>query len=186
MDLLSIILLAVALAMDAFSVSISSGLTLKKCGVKHAIIIALFFGGFQAIMPVIGWFSGLQLQEIVKAVDHWIAFILLSSVGVKMIYESLSMQENEEVCTVFSLRNVIILSIATSIDAFAVGVTFAFLNVSIIEPIIIIGFVTFVLSFLGFYIGKKIGHLFESKIEIIGGLILIAIGFKILFEHLFS
>jgi len=186
MDLFSIILLAVALAMDAFSVSISSGLTLKKCGVKHAIILALFFGGFQAIMPVIGWFSGLQLQEIVKAFDHWIAFILLSAVGVKMIYESLSMQEDEEACTVFSLKNVFILSIATSIDAFAVGVTFAFLNVSIIEPIIIIGFVTFILSFLGFYIGKKIGHLFERKIEIIGGFILIAIGFKILFEHLFS
>ncbi|MDD1774033.1 MAG: manganese efflux pump MntP family protein [Methanobacterium sp.] len=181
MDFISIIFLAIALAMDAFSVSITMGLNLKF-NIKHALIIALFFGGFQAFMPVLGWLSGIQLQYLISTFAPWIAFILLVLIGVKMIYEALS--ADEDVCNVFSFRELLILSIATSIDAFAVGVTFAFLNTSILIPIIIIGLVTFAFSFIGVYIGKNIGHLFENKIEIIGGLILIIIGFKILLENL--
>lgn len=182
MDFISIFLLAVGLAMDAFSVSITRGLTLK-CNVKHALIIAIFFGGFQAIMPILGWISGLKLQSIISTFAPWIAFILLLAIGIKMIYESIWSDE-EDICSIFSFRELLILSIATSIDAFAVGVTFAFLNTSIIQPVIIIGIVTFILSFIGVYIGKNVGHFFENKIEILGGLILIGIGFKILLENL--
>ncbi|MDI6724321.1 MAG: manganese efflux pump MntP family protein [Methanobacterium sp.] len=182
MDFISISLLAVGLAMDAFSVSITRGLTLK-CNIKHALLIAVFFGGFQALMPVAGWISGLQLQSIISTLAPWVAFILLLAIGIKMIYESMDAEE-DDVCSIFSLRELLILSIATSIDAFAVGVTFAFLNTSILQPILIIGIVTFILSFIGVYIGKNIGHFFENKIEIFGGLILILIGFKILLENL--
>lgn len=181
MDLISILLLAVGLAMDAFSVSITRGLTLK-CNIKYALVIAIFFGGFQALMPVLGWYSGMQLQSVISVAAPWIAFILLVAIGIKMIYESFSLEE--DVCKVFSLKELLVLSIATSIDAFAVGVTFAILNTPIITPIIIIGLVTFILSFIGVYIGKNVGHLFENKIEILGGLILIAIGFKILLESI--
>jgi putative Mn2+ efflux pump MntP len=182
MDFISILFLAVGLAMDAFSVSITRGLTLK-CNIKYALIIALFFGGFQALMPVLGWFSGMQLQGVVSTLAPWIAFLLLLGIGLKMIYESFSV--GEDVCKVFSLKELLILSIATSIDAFAVGITFAILNTPIITPIVIIGLVTFILSLIGVYIGKNIGHLFENKIEILGGLILIGIGLKILIESLF-
>jgi len=133
-------------------------------------------------MPVLGWYSGMQLQSVISAVAPWIAFLLLLAIGIKMIYESFSFEE--DVCKVFSLKELLVLSIATSIDAFAIGVTFAILNTPIITPIIVIGFVTFILSFIGVYIGKNVGHLFESKIEILGGLILIAIGFKILLENI--
>ncbi len=181
MDIISIIFLAIGLAMDAFSVSVTRGLALK-CNIKQALIIALFFGGFQAFMPVLGWFSGIQLQYIVSTFAPWIAFFLLIGVGLKMIYEALFADEN--VSKVFSYKELLILSIATSIDAFAVGVTFAFLNIAIILPILVIGLVTFILSFIGVYIGKNIGHLFENKMEIIGGVILIIIGFKILLENI--
>jgi len=181
MDFISILFLAVGLAMDAFNVSITRGLTLR-CNIKYALIIAVFFGGFQALMPVAGWFSGIQLQNIVSALAPWIAFLLLLGIGLKMIYKAFSVEE--DLYKVFSLKELLILSIATSIDAFAVGVTFAILNTPIITPIIIIGLVTFILSFIGVYIGKNIGHLFENKIEIFGGLILIGIGLKILIEHL--
>ncbi|MGC9517657.1 MAG: manganese efflux pump MntP family protein [Methanomicrobiales archaeon] len=183
MDFISIILLAVALAMDSFSISITRGLA-WKCRINHAILIAIFFGVFQAVMPIFGWISGLQLQIIISSVAPWVAFILLVIIGIKMIYESIYM-EDEDVCSIFSFKELTILSIATSIDAFAVGVTFAVLNTSILEPILIIGLITFILSFLGVYIGKSMGHLFENKIEIIGGIILIGIGFKILLEYLF-
>jgi putative Mn2+ efflux pump MntP len=180
MDFISILFLAVGLAMDAFSVSITRGLTLK-CNIKYALITAIFFGGFQALMPVAGWFSGIQLQSTISTLAPWIAFLLLLGIGLKMIYESIYTKD-EDVCKVFSLKELLILSIATSIDAFAVGVTFAILNTPIITPIIVIGLVTFILSFIGVYIGKNIGHLFENKIEILGGLILIGIGLKILLE----
>lgn len=183
MDFISILFLAVGLAMDAFSVSITRGLTLK-CNIKYALIIAIFFGGFQALMPVLGWFSGIQLQSIVSTLAPWIAFLLLLGIGLKMIYESLNHDE-EDISKVFSIKELLILSIATSIDAFAVGITFAILNTPIITPIIVIGLVTFILSFIGVYIGKNIGHLFENKIEILGGLILIGIGLKILLENIF-
>ncbi|NYB25773.1 MAG: manganese efflux pump [Methanobacteriaceae archaeon] len=181
MDILSMIFLAIGLAMDAFSVSVTRGLTLKL-GVKHALIIALSFAGFQIFMPVLGWLSGIQLQYLVSTFAPWIAFLLLLGVGIKMIYEALS--ANENVSNHFSYKELLILSIATSIDAFAVGVTFAFLNVAILLPILFIGLITFILSLIGIYIGKNIGHLFENKMEIVGGVILIIIGFKIFLENI--
>ena len=181
MDFISIIFLAIGLAMDAFSVSITRGLTLN-CNIKYALIIAVSFGGFQALMPVLGWYSGIQLQSIISTLAPWIAFLLLLAIGLKMIFESF--KTDEDICKVFSFKELLILSIATSIDAFAVGVTFAILNTAIITPIIVIGLVTFILSFIGVYIGKNIGHLFENKIEIIGVIILILIGFKILLENI--
>lgn len=182
MDIISILFIAIGLAMDAFSVSISRGLTLKF-NIKHALIIALFFGGFQAFMPILGWISGIQLQSIVSTLAPWIAFILLLIIGLKMIYEGIY-TDSEESGSSLQFNELLFLSIATSIDAFAVGVTFAFLNIEILIPVIIIGVITFILSFAGVYIGKNIGHLFENKIEILGGLILIGIGFKILLENL--
>ena len=178
MDLIFIFLIAVGLAMDAFSVSITKGLVMKST-VKHALIIALFFGVFQALMPVGGWISGIQLEAFVSTAAPWIAFILLSIIGIKMIYEGIFNKEDDDGDN-FSLKEIFILAIATSIDAFLVGITFAFLKTPIVEPIVIIGVVTFILSFIGFYIGKRIGYLFEHKIEILGGLILIVIGLKIL------
>ncbi len=135
-------------------------------------------------MPVIGWYMGIELSRFISSIAPWVAFALLLIIGLKMIYESFSMEE-EDICSFFSLKELLILSIATSIDALAAGVTFAFLNISIIEPIILISLITFGLSFIGVYMGKRVGHLFESKIEIFGGLILIGIGFKILLEYLF-
>jgi Predicted membrane protein len=179
MDIFSIFFIAVGLAMDAFSVSITKGLVMKS-NVKHALIIALFFGVFQALMPVAGWISGIQLEAFVSFAAPWIALILLSVIGIKMIYEGI-FDDNDDKAGSFSLKEIFILAIATSIDAFLVGVTFAFLKTPIVEPVVIIGFVTFILSFIGFYIGKGAGHLFEHKIEIVGGLILIGIGLKIFF-----
>ncbi|MGB9978462.1 manganese efflux pump MntP family protein [Methanobacterium sp.] len=178
MDIISIFLIAIGLAMDAFSVSITKGLVMKS-NVKHALIIALFFGVFQALMPIGGWISGIQLEAFVSSAAPWIAFILLSIIGIKMIYDGIFDDDDDKDDT-FSLKEVFFLAIATSIDAFLVGITFAFLKTPIVEPILIIGIVTFILSFIGFYIGKGIGHLFEHKIEILGGLILIGIGLKIL------
>lgn len=187
MDLISIIILSFALALDAFSISITWGLTLKVCKIKQALWIALFFGGFQAIMPILGWIAGIRLQLIISQLAPWVAFLLLLAIGLKMIYESIKMEEEAEPkCNIFSFKKLFVLAIATSIDAFAVGVTFALLSMSIWFPIVMIGLITFLLSLLGVYAGKKIGHLFESKIEILGGIILILLGFKILIEHLLS
>jgi len=183
MDLFSMFFLAVGLAMDSFSVSITRGMILK-CNLKYAFTIALFFGAFQALMPVAGWLAGEQLAVLVKLWAPWIAFILLLIIGGKMVYEGLSHAEEDEICQIFSIKDILILSIATSIDAFAVGVSFAFLNTPILLPILIIGLVTFALSFIGVYIGKRVGHLFEGKIEVLGGVILIGIGLKILLENL--
>ncbi|HNS24574.1 MAG: manganese efflux pump MntP family protein [Euryarchaeota archaeon] len=183
MDLLAILLLAVGLAMDAFSVSITRGLSVR-CDIKHALTIALLFGGFQALMPVLGWASGRELASFMNQWAPWVAFTLLVLIGVKMIYEGFHHPEEEEACKLLSLRELLFLSVATSIDAFAVGVTFAFLNISLLQPIIIIGLVTFLLSLVGVYIGKQVGHLFEGKMELVGGIILIAIGCKILLENM--
>ncbi len=182
MDIVSIFLLSVALAMDSFSISITRGM-LPKSNFKDAFTIALFFGVFQAIMPVMGWFAGEQLAVVVSFWGPFLGFLLLLLIGGKMVYEGIIQDEDEELCKIFSIKEILILSVATSIDAFAVGVTFAFLKISILLPVVMIGLVTFGMSFLGVYIGKKVGHLFEGRIEIIGGIILIGIGFKILLEH---
>ncbi len=185
MDFITIFVIAVGLAMDAFAVSIASGVTLKCFQVKPAFRVAVFFGGFQALMPVLGWIAGSSFQKYIQAFDHWIAFGLLSFIGGKMIYESFVIKEAESKCDPNNLTTIFILAIATSIDALAVGLSFSVLRVQIITPVIIIGIVTFLLSLVGVYIGGKFGSLFENKIELIGGLVLISIGSKILVEHLF-
>ena len=184
MDAITIIAIAFGLAMDAFAVSITSGITIKNLKINNALKIALFFGLFQAIMPLVGWLAGLSLKDFISEIDHWIAFGLLSFIGCKMIYESITLQSNEKQIDPLNVYVLLMLSVATSIDALAVGVSFAFLKVSIVTPVIIIGTVTFLLSYLGVYIGDRIGHFFENKIEIAGGLLLIGIGLKILIESL--
>jgi len=182
-ELLTIIVIAVGLAMDAFAVSIVSGATYRQLHIKHALRIALFFGGFQAFMPLIGSLAGLTLKEHIVDFDHWVAFGLLTIVGGKMIFEAFKIKEAEKKFDPTSLITLLALSVATSIDALAVGITLSLIATSIMEAVIIIGAVTFVLSYLGVAIGKRFGHFFESKIEIFGGIILIAIGVKILAEH---
>jgi putative Mn2+ efflux pump MntP len=178
MNFITIILIAVGLASDAFFVAITKGVVIKST-VKHGLIIALFFGGFQAIMTIIGWILGVPLEAFVSTLAPWIAFILISAVGIKMIYESFS--DNEEDNDNFSINEILILAIATSIDAFVVGISFALLNTPILGPVIIIGVTAFTLSFIGAYIGKKLGHLFGKEIEIAGGVLLIGIGVYLLF-----
>ena len=172
--------------MDAFAVSVASGSAYKHLQIKHAFRMALFFGGFQAFMPLIGALAGLSIKVYIQSTGNWIAFVILSAVGIKMIYESLKISKTKEES--FNPANIAVLltlSVATSIDALVVGITLSLVASNIITAVIIIGFITFVLSYTGVYIGKKIGHFFENKIEALGGLVLIALGFKILLEHLF-
>ncbi len=182
----TIIVVAVGLALDAFVVSIVSGSAYKQLHVKHALRMALFFGGFQALMPLIGFMAGLSVKKYIEVYDHWIAFGLLAAVGAKMIYESFKIKSIEKKFDPSNIFVLLMLSVATSIDALAIGITLSLLRSSIIAAVIIIGLVTFVLSYLGVYIGKKFGHFFENKIEAVGGIILIGIGVKILCEHLFA
>ncbi len=180
---ITIILIALALAMDSFSVSIARGFTNTKPKMTNeALKTGFFFGTFQAIMPIIGWLAGLSIIDLISNFDHWIAFVLLAFVGIRMIYESLT-SGSRKIANSPSLKVLIMLSIATSIDALAVGLSLSFLEESILIPAIIIGIITFSLSFTGVYIGKKLGNYFE-KIGILGGIILLAIGFRILVEHL--
>jgi putative Mn2+ efflux pump MntP len=183
-QLITILFIAVGLAMDAFAVSIVMGSMHKDLRVRHALRMALFFGGFQTFMPVIGFFAGLGLKEYIQAFDHWIAFGLLCLVGGKMIYESFRLEAAEKNRDPSDLLTLLALSLATSIDALAVGITLSLLQASLALAVAIIGVVTFGLSCAGVFLGKRFGHLFESKAEILGGLILIAIGVKILIEHL--
>jgi putative Mn2+ efflux pump MntP len=186
MDLFSILVIAVGLAMDAFAVSVASGVSIKKMGLRQTLTIAASFAIFQALMPVIGWSAGLSFRTYIGGYAHWIAFGLLAGIGVKMIYEAFRLEEDEAIETTMPFSRLLLLSIATSIDALAVGLSFSVLNVTILAPALIIGFVTGGISHAGIIIGRKVGHLFEGKIEIIGGVILILIGLKILLEHLFS
>ena len=177
MDIVTI-LIALGLAMDSFSVSITRGLTNTQTRMSiEALKVAFFFGLFQGIMPVMGWLAGVSLVDFISGFDHWIAFGLLTFIGLRMIYESTT-AESKKMVSSSSFSVLIMLSIATSIDALAVGLSLSFLEVSIITPAIIIGITTFSLSFLGVYIGKKFGGFFE-KIGVLGGVILIVIGIKI-------
>jgi manganese efflux pump family protein len=186
MSLITIILVAVALAMDAFAVSITSGVTIKKMHLRHALRISGFFGLFQAIMPVAGWSVGRLAAGYITRYDHWIAFALLLFVGVKMIHEAVTLEkDSEKRSNPLDLYILVTLAFATSIDAAAVGITMSFLNVAIAGPAIIIGVITFLISFAGIYIGKSSGKFFGNKIEIFGGIVLIGIGIKIVIEHLF-
>jgi len=186
MDIITMMFIAFSLAMDAFTVSITSGMTTKHLGVNNALKIAVFFGSFQAVMPLIGWLAGLGLRDFVSGVDHWVAFGILSLIGFKMIYESTKIKSSAKEVIPLNIYVLLTLSVATSIDALAVGVSFAFLKISIATPITVIGTVTFLLSFLGASVGNKIRHFFKNKIETAGGLILIGIGIKILVEHLIA
>lgn len=183
MELFEIIVIAIGLAMDAFAVSVCKGLSMKKIDWKKAIIIAVYFGAFQALMPVLGYFLGSSFSAFVQKVDHWIAFILLSIIGVNMIKESTD-DEVEKRNDNVDFKTMVVLAIATSIDALAVGVTFAFFEVNILLAISIIGIITFILSIFGVIIGNKFGDKFQNKAELAGGIILIIIGVKILLEHL--
>lgn len=186
MGFFELFLIAVGLSMDAFAVSICKGLKMQRFNVRHAGVIALAFGGFQALMPVIGWFLGKQFESYITGIDHWIAFALLAVIGGKMAAESFkkeeedSSKENEKL----DVKELLVLAVATSIDALAVGITFAFLQVSIVPAVSLIGVITFVLSAVGVFIGHKFGAKFKSKAELAGGIILILIGLKILLEHL--
>jgi len=184
MDVTAILFIAFGLAMDAFAVSIMSGATAKRLNINHALRMAVSFGSFQAFMPLIGWSVGFGLKDLVSGIDHWIAFGLLVSIGLKMIYEARRLDLGKKENDLASLNVLLMLSVATSIDALAVGLSFAFLAVVVVAPATVIGIATFLLSFLGVCAGSKIGHLFESRIEVVGGLTLIGIGVKILVEHL--
>jgi len=182
MDLV-IILIALGLAMDSFSVSITRGFTSSNTRMFiEALKTGFFFGLFQGIMSIIGWFAGLSFIDFISGFDHWIAFGLLVFIGVRMIYESIS-RESKQVVSSSSFRVLIMLSIATSIDALAVGLSLSFLDASIVTAAIMIGIITFFLSFFGVYVGKKFGGYFE-KIGVLGGIILIVIAVRIMIEHL--
>jgi putative Mn2+ efflux pump MntP len=178
---------AVGLAMDAFAISVVSGSVFKELHIRHALRMAFFFGAFQAVMPLIGYAAGQTFARYIENYDHWVAFGLLIVIGGKMIYEAFKIEEVEKKPQDPSnLIVLLVLSIATSIDALAVGVTLSLVTDHIFVAVIIIGLITFSLSWAGYEIGKRIGHFFENKIEILGGLILIAIGLKILITHLWS
>ena len=183
MGLIELFLIAVGLSMDAFAVSVCKGLAMPKCTFKKAAIVGLWFGGFQALMPAIGYVLGAQFQETIASIDHWIAFVLLVLIGGNMIHEALDNDE-EEADASLDVKTMFLLAVATSIDALAIGITFAFLKVNIIPAVCFIGIVTFIISFAGVKIGNIFGARYKNKAEIVGGVILILLGLKILLEHL--
>jgi len=170
--------------MDAFAVSIACGFAIKQLRLPHALRIAFSFGLFQAAMPLIGWLGGVRLKTILDDIDHWIAFAILSFIGAKMIYEATRIDAIEKQRNPLEPRVLLALSVATSLDALAMGFSFALLNVAILTPVLVIGGVTFLISLAGVWIGDRGGHFFERKIEILSGLILIGIGVKIVVHHL--
>jgi manganese efflux pump family protein len=184
MDSLTLLIIAIGLSFDTFAVSISCGLMQKEIKFINACKIALCMAFFQAAMPVIGWFLGSSVKTFMHEIDHWIAFILLALLGIRMIYESLKHEEERKEFNPLNLKVLISISIATSIDALVVGISFALLNLNIIWSAFVIGAVTYTVAMLGILFGKKTGNLFGKRMEILGGLILIGIGTKILIEHL--
>ncbi len=184
---IELFLIGVGLSMDAFAVSVCKGLAMKKVNKKQAVVIGLYFGGFQALMPFLGWLLGIRFQKYIVSVDHWIAFVLLVFIGGKMVVEAVREKGEKEIGEMdlpLNHKEMLVLAVATSIDALAVGITFAFLDVPIAEAVIIIGCTTFVLSILGVVVGNYFGSRYKKKAEITGGIILILIGLKILLEHL--
>ena len=182
MGFIELLLIAVGLSMDAFAVSVCKGLSVKKVGVKHAALAGLYFGGFQFLMPVIGYLLGFRFESVIESIDHWVAFVLLAFIGGNMIKESFG--KAEELNDDFGVKTMLLMAIATSIDALAVGITFAFLEVQILPAAGLIGVTTFLLSFVGIYIGNAFGIRYKSRAELAGGSILVVIGVKILLEHL--
>ena len=183
MSLMELFLIAVGLSMDAFAVSVCKGLSVRKATAKHALCVGLYFGGFQALMPLIGYLLGTQFESFITSVDHWIAFVLLSFIGGNMIREALS-REEEKLDDSFSFKTMMTLAVATSIDALAMGVTFAFLRVNIVPAVLLIGATTFVLSAAGLKVGNVFGAKYKSRAELFGGVVLVLMGLKILLEHL--
>lgn len=185
MGIPELLLIAVGLSMDAFAVAICKGLATRELKVSHMAVTGLYFGGFQALMPLAGYLLGTQFKDYITAIDHWIALILLSAIGIKMIMESRN-EHCENVGSSFNVKSMLILSVATSIDALAIGITFAFLQVDIVPAVSLIGATTFVLSAAGVKIGNIFGSKFKSRAELAGGIILIAMGLKIFIEHMFE
>lgn len=183
MGAIEILLISIGLAMDAFAVSVCKGLAMKKMSWKKAIIIGLYFGIFQAVMPVIGYFLGTTFERFITYVDHWVAFILLVGIGINMVKEAFD-KESENRNDNVDMKTMLVLSIATSIDALAIGITFACLKIHIVMPVITIGLMTFIISVIGVKIGNQFGDKYGKKAEIMGGVILILLGIKILLEHL--
>lgn len=185
MGIVELFLIGVGLSMDAFAVAICKGLNMRRFNILHGLIIACFFGGFQALMPLLGWLLGSQFESYITSIDHWIAFILLGFIGFNMIKEALGEQDDQPCsCSGLDLKELFLLAVATSIDALAVGITFAFLQIDILPAITLIGCTTFILTFAGVIIGHQFGSRYERKAQIVGGAILILIGLKILLEHL--
>lgn len=182
MDIITLFSLAVGLSMDAFAVSVCKGLAMKKLTVKKMVVVGLWFGGFQALMPVIGYMLGIQFKSSITSIDHWIAFILLGIIGLNMIRES-GNEETESAGESLAVKEMLVLAVATSIDALAVGITFAFLNVNIFKAVSFIGVITFILAMAGVKAGNVFGTRYKAKAELAGGIILILLGFKILLEH---
>lgn len=184
MDFIWIFVIALGLSADSFAVSITSGLILNKIDFRDASKIAFSLGFFQALMPTLGWLIGVKIQKYIESFDHWIAFGLLTIIGVKMILESLKSDEEDRNFNPLNPKILLMMSLATSIDALVVGISFAFIEYNWFLSAFIIGAVTFIISMLGILFGKKMGSRFGSKMEIVGGIILIFIGIRILFEHL--
>ena len=184
MTIFELIVIAVGLSMDAFAVSICKGLSVRRLRPRHNIICGLYFGGFQALMPVLGWLLGRQFEALIKNVDHWIAFVLLALIGANMIREAVK-NEEENLNDSFSPKTMLPLAVATSIDALAVGVTFAFLDVMIVPAVSIIGVTTFIFSAAGVKIGNVFGAKYKSKAELVGGIVLVAMGIKIVMVYFF-
>ena len=184
MGITELVLLSVGLAMDAFSVSVCKGLSMRKLSVKGGLITALFFGVFQAVMPLIGYFLGSRFAEYITSVSHWVAFILLGIIGGKMIYEAFHEDDSSNVEYRLDIGELFLLAIATSIDALAVGIVFAAAEVNLIFSVSMIGVITFGISFAGVIVGNRFGSRYETKAEVAGGIILIIIGIKLLLEGL--
>ena len=181
MSALDILLISIGMAMDSFAVSVCKGLSIKKAGIPEGMKCGIYFGGFQALMPVIGYYLGKLFEELIVKIDHWIAFGLLLFIGLSMIKES---RESEKVDDKMDVRTMLILAVATSIDALSIGVTLAFIDVNIWVVVTSIGVVTFLFSLIGVLIGRKVGSMLGNRAKIVGGVILIYLGVKILLEHL--
>lgn len=185
MNIATLIFLALGLSMDAFAAALSDGMTYRTIGKRRSLQIAFFFGFFQALMPVIGFFAGKIFSDFLQACDHWIALALLGGIGLNMIFEALNSEENAISEESISLQTLLLQSIATSIDAFAIGIGFAVMQINILNASLLIGIITLICSFIGVRIGKRLGMLLKQKAEICGGSILIIIGLKIFIEHMF-
>jgi putative Mn2+ efflux pump MntP len=184
MNLITAFFIALSLALDAFAVSVTSGIVARQVRARHALKVGAFFGFFQSGMPLIGWGAGSLFKDIIGSFDHWVAFVLLTLIGCHMIYESLRPESRQAQVNPLDFHILLLLSVATSIDALAAGIGFAFLEMPIVRTVLVIGIVTFILSVVGYCLGKRLGVFFKTRVRIVGGAMLILIGAKILAEHL--